>query len=122
MRDPLFLPGTTLRLRLACLCFTIHFAVVTARTGIHSTLLAWEMAYRLVWLSDSEQCTVILLKLDRFTSFGFDWPPVLVKLFSIASLSSFNDQLLAPECSVGGWGFKLKCAAKIALSTNLAIC
>jgi hypothetical protein len=43
-----------------------------------------------------------------FTSFGFAWPPALVKLFTVASLSSFNDQLLAPECSVGGWGFRLK--------------
>jgi hypothetical protein len=43
-----------------------------------------------------------------FTSFGFTWPTMLLKMYNIASMSSFNEQLLAPECSIGGWGFKVK--------------
>jgi hypothetical protein len=45
---------------------------------------------------------------DSFTSFGFEWPPLLTKLFNVASMSSFNKQFLAPECSIGGWGFQSK--------------
>jgi hypothetical protein len=43
-----------------------------------------------------------------FTSFGFTWPPMLLKMYNVASMTSFNEQLLAPECSIGGWGFKVK--------------
>jgi hypothetical protein len=42
------------------------------------------------------------------SSFGFKWPPQLTVLFSAASSSSFNQQLLAPECSVGNVGFQAK--------------
>jgi hypothetical protein len=44
-----------------------------------------------------------------FSSFGFKWPVQLTKLFAASSMSSFNDQLMAPECSVGSWSFELKC-------------
>ena len=44
-----------------------------------------------------------------FTSFGFKWPPLLTKMYNVASMSSFNEQFLAPECSIGTWGFQLKC-------------
>ncbi len=44
-----------------------------------------------------------------FTSFGFEWPSQLTSLFNAFSFSSFNDQLLAPECSVGTWSFRRKC-------------
>jgi hypothetical protein len=44
-----------------------------------------------------------------FSSFGFKWPVQLTKLFSAASMSSFNDQLMAPECSIGTWSFEMKC-------------
>jgi hypothetical protein len=43
-----------------------------------------------------------------FSSFGFTWPPALTVLFNASSTSSFNDQLLAPECSVGSWSFTSK--------------
>lgn len=43
-----------------------------------------------------------------FTSFGFKWPIQLTKLFDAASATSFNEQLMAPECSIGAWGFELK--------------
>ena len=42
-----------------------------------------------------------------FSSFGFSWPPALTGLFN-ASTSSFNDQLMAPECSIGTWSFASK--------------
>jgi hypothetical protein len=29
-------------------------------------------------------------------------------MYNVASMSSFNEQFLAPECSIGDWGFKLK--------------
>ena len=45
---------------------------------------------------------------SMFSSFGFKWPVQLTKLFNAASLSSFNEQLMAPECSVGTWGFETK--------------
>ena len=45
---------------------------------------------------------------SMFSSFGFKWPVQLTKLFNAASLSSFNEQLMAPECSVGTWGFKTR--------------
>jgi hypothetical protein len=43
-----------------------------------------------------------------FSSFGFKWPVQLSKLFAAASMSSFNDQLMAPECSIGTWSFEMK--------------
>ncbi len=43
-----------------------------------------------------------------FSSFGFRWPYQLTSLFNAASTSSFNQQLLAPECSVGSVGFAAK--------------
>jgi hypothetical protein len=46
-----------------------------------------------------------------FTSFGFKWPIQLTKLFDAASATSFNEQLMAPECSIGAWGFELKYVA-----------
>lgn len=46
-----------------------------------------------------------------FSSFGFKWPTILSKMYNIASMTSFNEQFLAPECSVGGWSFQLKCVA-----------
>ena len=43
-----------------------------------------------------------------FTSFDFQWPVSLKKLFAIASATTYNDQLVAPECSVKTWTFELK--------------
>jgi hypothetical protein len=43
-----------------------------------------------------------------FSSFGFQWPAELTSLFNASSTSSFNDQLVAPECSVGAWSFERK--------------
>ncbi len=48
---------------------------------------------------------------SMFTAFGFTWPHELTALFKIASTSTFNEQLMAPECSVSGWGFQMKYAA-----------
>ena len=50
----------------------------------------------------------LLYSSSSFTSFGFSWPPLLSKMYNVASMSSFNEQFLAPECSIGVWGFKLK--------------
>jgi hypothetical protein len=47
---------------------------------------------------------------DSFSSFGFQWPSELRSLFDVASASTGNEQLLAPECSVGSFGFSQKCA------------
>jgi hypothetical protein len=44
-----------------------------------------------------------------FSSFGFAWPPQLTALFAASSAASFNDQLVAPECSIGTWSFSRKC-------------
>ncbi len=44
-----------------------------------------------------------------FSSFGFQWPVQLNKLFAASSMSTFNEQLMAPECSIGSWSFELKC-------------
>jgi hypothetical protein len=43
-----------------------------------------------------------------FSSFGFNWPVQLTGLFNAASISSFNNQLLAPECSIGSFSFATK--------------
>jgi hypothetical protein len=43
-----------------------------------------------------------------FSSFGFQWPVQLTTLFAASSMSTFNEQLMAPECSVGSWSFELK--------------
>jgi hypothetical protein len=43
-----------------------------------------------------------------FSSFGFAWPPQLTALFAASSAASFNDQLVAPECSIGTWSFSRK--------------
>jgi hypothetical protein len=43
-----------------------------------------------------------------FSSFGFAWPPELTSLFAASSATSFSDQLVAPECSIGTWSFSRK--------------
>lgn len=43
-----------------------------------------------------------------FSSFGFTWPIQLRSMFNASSVTSFNEQLFAPECSVGSWSFKGK--------------
>ncbi len=43
-----------------------------------------------------------------FSSFGFTWPTQLTSLFNASSVSSFNEQLMAPECSLGTWSFARK--------------
>jgi hypothetical protein len=43
-----------------------------------------------------------------FSSFGFQWPAQLTSLFNASSVTSFNEQLFAPECSVGTWSFRSK--------------
>ncbi len=43
-----------------------------------------------------------------FSSFGFTWPAQLTSLFNASSVSSFNEQLMAPECSLGTWSFERK--------------
>jgi hypothetical protein len=43
-----------------------------------------------------------------FTNFGFKWPASLKKLFQYSSLSTFNDQMMAPECTVTTWTFENK--------------
>ncbi len=45
---------------------------------------------------------------SMFAAFGFAWPSELTSLFNIASTSTFNEQLMAPECSISSWGFQLK--------------
>jgi hypothetical protein len=44
----------------------------------------------------------------RLCALCVQWPSELVSLFNVASMSSFNEQFLAPECSIGGWGFAPK--------------
>ena len=44
----------------------------------------------------------------RDRSFGFQWPVQLTSLFNIASMTSVNEQLMAPECTIGSWGFEMK--------------
>ena len=44
-----------------------------------------------------------------FTSLDFSWPPQLKSLFQAASASTFNTQVLAPECSISNWSFSVKC-------------
>jgi hypothetical protein len=48
-----------------------------------------------------------------FSSFGFQWPVQLTKLFAASSMSTFNEQLMAPECSIGAWSFELKCVPSL---------
>jgi hypothetical protein len=43
-----------------------------------------------------------------FSSFGFAWPSQLTSLFNASSMSTFNEQLMAPECSIGTWTFSRK--------------
>lgn len=43
-----------------------------------------------------------------FTNFGFQWPVSLKALFQYSSLSTFNDQMMAPECTVTSWNFENK--------------
>ena len=45
-----------------------------------------------------------------FTSLNFQWPAGLKTLFQLSSASTFNTQVLAPECSVSGWSFEAKYA------------
>jgi hypothetical protein len=44
-----------------------------------------------------------------FSSFKFKWPAAINKLFAYASATTYNDQLVAPECSVKNWSFEMKC-------------
>ena len=46
---------------------------------------------------------------SMFTAFGFQWPVELTSLFKVASTSTLNEQLMAPECSISSWGFEMKC-------------
>ncbi len=55
-----------------------------------------------------------------FSSFGFKWPVQLTKLFAASSMSSFNDQLMAPECSIGTWSFELKCVGHGAIRLGVS--
>ncbi len=43
-----------------------------------------------------------------FTSFQFKWPIELKSLFAYASATTYNDELMAPECSVSTWSFLMK--------------
>jgi hypothetical protein len=45
---------------------------------------------------------------SMFTAFGFKWPGQLTSLFNMASTATFNEQMLAPECSIGTWSFETK--------------
>ncbi len=45
---------------------------------------------------------------SMFSSFGFKWPKELTGIFNAASTSNFNEQLMAPECSITAWNFQLK--------------
>ncbi len=49
--------------------------------------------------------------LSILTSFGFRWPIRLSNMFSTASSVSFNEQLVAPECSIGTVPFDRKWVA-----------
>lgn len=54
-------------------------------------------------------CSVDFLQvLSIFTSFNFRWPKALKALFVAASASTYNDQLVAPECSISQWTFDTK--------------
>lgn len=43
-----------------------------------------------------------------FTSLNFQWPASLKTLFELSSASTFNTQVLAPECTISGWSFAIK--------------
>ncbi len=58
---------------------------------------------------------------SMFTAFGFTWPSELTSLFKVASTSTFNEQLMAPECSLSGWGFQMKCVACTPVIVSLAL-
>ncbi len=57
-----------------------------------------------------------------FSSFGFQWPVQLTKLFAASSMSTFNEQLMAPECSIGSWSFELKCVPALCTAGAAAAC
>jgi hypothetical protein len=59
--------------------------------------------------------------LSILSSFGFQWPVQLKSMFNILSFASFNDQMVAPECSVATWGFKQKWYLSQALPVILAL-
>ena len=46
--------------------------------------------------------------LSIFTSLNFQWPAQLKTLFQLSSASTFNTQVLAPECSITVWSFESK--------------
>jgi hypothetical protein len=56
-----------------------------------------------------------------FSSFGFKWPVQLTKLFAASSMTSFNDQLMAPECSIGTWSFEMKYAPPPCVASSLSL-
>jgi hypothetical protein len=62
-----------------------------------------------LWLTPAAFPSVASVQVvSVFSSFGFQWPVQLTKLFAASSMSTFNEQLMAPECSIGAWSFELK--------------
>ncbi len=60
--------------------------------------------------------------LSILTSFGFKWPMILSNVFASASSVSFNEQLVAPECSIGTVPFDKKCVRTASRCVGLSPC
>ena len=54
-----------------------------------------------------------------FVNLNFQWPDQLRKLFAAASTSTFNTQVLAPECSISAWNFTLKSVCPCSLFSSV---
>ena len=57
-----------------------------------------------------------------FTNLNFSWPPQLKTLFQISSASTFNTQVLAPECSIADWSFSVKCVGTVEMKICALLC
>ena len=93
--------------RCAVRCLTLPSPHVLARTAAVLALLGIAR-WKGVNLSALGIGVDFLQVVSLFSSFGFAWPPQLTALFAASSAASFNDQLVAPECSIGTWSFSRK--------------
>ena len=71
-------------------------------------LVAWFLKRRGVNMAVVSIGLDFLQILSIFTSLNFKWPSQLRTLFQLSSASTFNTQVLAPECSISGWSFAAK--------------
>ena len=86
-----------------------RYAILAFRVSVPSgheatAMVHWHIIPRPLLFS----CSLCRQIVSIFTSFGFKWPIGLRSIFTASSAASFNDQLLAPECSVQGWNFESK--------------